>query len=149
MELFLYIAKFILWITTASTIKRIPGRAQRHPRKHTSRPSIGIHHRLFDQSIPTQLGEDYCPDSIVDGSCSEYTQRHDAVQVVWQFLVYVLAITGRDVRSNHQIHIRQEEENGDWKSCADSRIPVGKLGLVEVDVDEPGRNKGIDDGKRV
>lgn len=69
------------------------------------------------------------------------------MEVVWQFLVYVLASTGWDIRRNHQIHIGQEEENRDWESGADSRVPIRKLGFVEVDVNQPGSNKCIDDGK--
>lgn len=122
----------------------------RHPCKDAPGPAISVDHGLLDEQITPEPRHENGPDEVVHGTGREDCNGHDAVQVVGQFVVNVLVGRGWHVRRNHEVHVGQEEENGDWEGCADAGGPVGvACRLGQVDPDQTGRDENVDDGKGV
>lgn len=124
-------------------------RLHRHPCKDAPGPAIGIHHRFLHQHVATEPWHQDRPYDVVQRPGAEQAKGHDAVQVVRQVLVHALALW-RHVWSNHQVHVRQHEEDGDGQRCADSRLPKWKAGLaVHINPDKAGGDEHVDDGQRI
>jgi len=72
------------------------------------------------------------------------------VQVVGEFVIDALAGGGGHVGCHDEVALGEEEEDGDGECGADAGVPVGEARFAgEVDPDEAGRDKDIDDGKGV
>lgn len=67
---------------------------------------------------------------------------------VWQALVYTLPILGGHKRSHDQVYVAEEEKDDHGEGCLEGRIPVS-CRPVAVQVNQPARDKRVDDGQRV
>jgi len=112
-------------------------------------PAFGILVNLLFETVASDLRQKDSPEDPVDTSGCDDSQTDNAVKVVRQRLVLVqLGSWGRNKWCDDEIDVAEEEEDGDWKSGLDRRVPVELL-AVSVDPDESDRDEDVDDRKRV
>ena len=127
---------------------RIFRRISRHLDELVPRPSILPDNRLPLEPVPANAWDELSPEHPVDAACHEDGDTDYAVQVVRQALVDVLAVCGRDEWRDGEVHVREEEEDGDRESGLERREPL-VLRAVDVQVDQGAGNEHVDDRERV
>jgi hypothetical protein len=122
---------------------------KRHFLEHIALPAINIvDYRLPLQPVVAKLGEDDSPHYPVQTTSSDDGKADNAVKVVGKSLVNAVVVARRDKWRDDQIDVAEHEEDRDGKRGPHRWVPV-VLFLVQVNPSKTGRNKDVDNSKRV
>lgn len=91
---------------------------------------INIH--LAIQLVPTELGQDDCPDNPVNRSGEQNRDTDEAVQVIRDIFVDALSLIRRHERRDNEVDVREQEEDNHRQCCAEGRRPGGSVGGAGV-----------------
>jgi hypothetical protein len=77
----------------------------RHLRKNTPTPPIGIDDCLFNKDVPAEARHGNCPNKIIDSAKRKDSQCNNAVQVIRELFVDALAGGRRDIWRHHEVDV--------------------------------------------
>lgn len=118
-------------------------------REDITLPAIELTHLSFaDQFVLSESRQQHSPDEPVNTTCCNDTPADNAVQVIGEVIVNVLAVIGRDKRCKDEVEVADKEDQSDWDGRTEGRVPV-PASRVPVQVQQSTGDKDIDHRQRI
>lgn len=112
-------------------------------------PTINfINNGFADKLVVANLGENDGPDNPVDTTGKDDSKANNTVNPVRKILVDVLAILRGDEGGDDEVDVAEHEEDDNRHAGRQRGVPV-PLGAVDVDMEEAGGDKGVDNSQRI